>query len=47
MLKKQILAEQVMRVSNIGKKYELMTEQDKHDTFVSVLLNLQMYLQTY
>lgn len=33
------MAEQVMRVSNIGKKYELMTEQDKHDTFVSVLLN--------
>lgn len=33
------MAEQVMRVSNIGKKYELMTEQDKHDTFISVLLN--------
>lgn len=33
------MVEQVMRVSNIGKKYELMTEQDKHDTFVSVLLN--------
>lgn len=33
------MAEQIMRVSNIGKKYELMTEQDKHDTFVSVLLN--------
>ena len=33
------MAEQVMRVSNIGKKYKLMTEKDKHDTFVSVLLN--------
>lgn len=33
------MSEQVMRVSNIGKKYELMTEQDKHDTFASVLLN--------
>ena len=33
------MAEQVMRVSNIGKKYELMTEEDKHDTFASVLLN--------
>lgn len=31
--------EQVMRVSNIGKKYEIMTEQDKHDTFASVLLH--------
>lgn len=28
-----------MRVSNIGKKYEIMTEQDKHDTFASVLLH--------
>ena len=33
------MSEQVMRVSNIGKKYELMTGQDKHDTFISVLLN--------
>lgn len=31
--------EQVIRVSNIGKKYEIMTEQDKHDTFASVLLH--------
>lgn len=31
--------EQVMRVSNIGKKYEIMTEHNKHDTFASVLLH--------
>ena len=33
------MAEQVMRVSNIGKRYDLMIEQDKQDTFISVLLN--------
>lgn len=33
------MKEQVMRVSNIGKKYDLITAQDKHDTFASVLLH--------
>lgn len=33
------MSEQVMRVSNVSKKYRILSNQDKSDTFVGVLFN--------
>lgn len=33
------MSEQVMRVSNVSKKYKILSNQDKSDTFVGVLFN--------
>lgn len=28
-----------MKVSDIGKKYDIISSEEKHDTFISVLFN--------